>query len=394
MMAESKRLAIVTCCQDDWGGSEELWSKSLDFLDKSNIRDITLFKNKVNLNHPEFKKLHNEKMVFLELDPNLKGLGRVMSKSRSLARRFGARLGLMEYYWDKTALRLFKFLKANPPHLVIISQGINFDGLVYAYQCLKLKIPYIIVAHKAVSFYWPNHEERPYMKRTLLGAKKCFFVSKHNQNLTEEQFGMRLKNGGIVVNPIKTEVKPLPYPDAHGGLRLACVGRIFVIDKGQDILLRIMAQNEWRGRDVSVTFYGSGPDKQALIEMAALLNVTNVSFSEFTRDMYEIWSSHHALILPSRSEGLPLTVIEAMALGRVVIATNAGGTNEIVEEGVTGFLGDASEKDFSEAMETAWKRRNDWESMGKLASSHIAATIPRNPETEFAHFIMNTLNER
>lgn len=394
MKAESKKLAIVTCCQDDWGGSEELWSKSLNYLDKSDIMNITLFKNKVNLNHPEFKKLDHEKMVFLELDPNLKVFGRLMSKSRSLARRFGARLGVMEYYWDRTALRLFKLLKANPPHLVIISQGINFDGLVYAYQCLKLQIPYIIVAHKAVSFYWPNHEERPYMKRTLLGAKKCFFVSKHNQNLTEEQFGMRLKNAGIVVNPVKTEIKPLPYPESHGGFKLACVGRTFVIDKGQDILLRILAQDKWRVRDVSVTFFGSGPDKQGLIEMAALLDVTNVTFENFTHDMHEIWSSHHALILPSRSEGLPLTVIEAMALGRVVIATNAGGTNEIVEEGVTGFLGDASEKDFGEAMEIAWKRRSDWESIGKNASSHIASTIPGHPETEFAHFIMNTLNER
>lgn len=393
-MAESKRLGIVTCCQDDWGGSEELWSRSLTYLDKSNIADITLFKNKVNLNHPEFKKLTDDRLVYRELDPNLKGVGRVLNKSRSLARRFGARLGLMEYYWDKTALRLFKLLKANPPDLVIISQGINFDGLVYAYQCLKLNIPYIIVAHKAVNFYWPNHEERPYMKRTFLGARKCFFVSKHNQNLTEEQFGMRFKNGGIVLNPVKTEFKPLPYPDARDGFKLACVGRLFVIDKGQDILLRVLAQQKWKSRNVSVTFFGSGPDKQGLIEMAALLDITNVTFSTFTSDMDEIWSSHHALILPSRSEGLPLTVIEAMALGRVVIATNAGGTNEIVEEGVTGFLGDASEKDFGETMEKAWNRRNDWELIGKFASSHIATTIPRHPETEFARFIMKTLNEQ
>jgi len=232
------------------------------------------------------------------------------------------------------------------------------------------------------------------MKRTLLGAKKCFFVSKHNQNLTEEQFGMRMDNGGIVLNPVKAEVKPLPYPNTDNGFKLACVGRLFVIDKGQDILLRILAHDKWRNREVSVTFFGSGPDKQGLIEMAALLDVTCVTFSDFTSDMNEIWSSHHALILPSRSEGLPLTVIEAMALGRVVIGTNAGGTNEIVKEGVTGFLGDASEKDFSEAMEIAWKRRNDWELMGKHASSHIATTIPCHPETEFANVIMNTLNEQ
>ncbi|GGC67735.1 hypothetical protein GCM10011387_21460 [Pedobacter quisquiliarum] len=394
MKAEGKKLAIVTCCQDDWGGSEELWSRSLNHLDKSYIQELTLFKNRVNLNHPEFQKLEEEQINFHELNPRLTVLRRVVSKSRMLARRVGAKFGVMEYYWDKTALRLFELLKSNRPNLVIISQGINFDGLVYAYQCLKLGIPYIIVAHKAVSFYWPNHEERPYMKRTLLGAKKCFFVSKHNLNLTEEQFGMRFENGGIILNPVKTKVNPLPYPTIQDGFKLACVGRIFVIDKGQDILLRILAQDKWKGRDVSVTFFGSGPDKQGLMEMAALLNVTNIAFSDFTTDIHEIWSSHHALILPSRSEGLPLTVIEAMSLGRVVIATNAGGTNEIVKEGVTGFLGDASEKDFGEAMESAWSNRNEWASMGKIAASHIASSIPPHPESEFADFIMKTLNEQ
>lgn len=393
MILGDKRLAIVTCCQDDWGGSEELWARSLCFLNKSEFEEITIFKNKINLDHPEYKKLGKEKLIFHELDPHVEGVRHIISKSSQLARRFGVRLGLFEYYWNKSALRLYKQLKARRPHLVVISQGINFDGLVYANQCLKLNIPYIIVAHKAVSFYWPNSEERHYMKKTLLNAKRCFFVSKHNQNLTEEQFGMRFSNARVILNPVKTAVEPLSYPDAAECFRLACVGRLFVIDKGQDILLRILAQDKWRKRNISVTFYGSGPDKEGLEEMAALLKVENIIFSEFKSDIHEIWSTHHALILPSRSEGLPLTVIEAMSLGRVVIATNAGGTNEIVENGVTGFIGEAFEKDFDETMEVAWAKRHEWESMGLHAARHIAGSIPKNPEKEFANVIIKTLYE-
>ncbi|MDX6423918.1 MAG: hypothetical protein QOI67_1389, partial [Gaiellaceae bacterium] len=44
------------------------------------------------------------------------------------------------------------------------------------------------------------------------------------------------------------------------------------------------------------------------------------------------------LALPSWTEGLPLVVLEAMALGRAVVATTVGGTPELVSEGETGLL--------------------------------------------------------
>jgi glycosyltransferase involved in cell wall biosynthesis len=393
-VGKNKKLAIVTCCLDDWGGSEELWAKSTLILKNEGLAHITVFKNRINEQHPEFAKLKQQNIRLKELEPQSPLVKTLLYKLKDIFDHAGEKLGLTKYTWNKPAERFYNQLKSDRPDLVLISQGINFDGLVYAYQCLRLNIRYIIVSHKAVNFYWPSPGDRSYMKETLLKAEKCLFVSEHNRKLTEEQFGIKLVNSNIVINPVKTPVSPLPYPSVANGYRLACVGRLFVIDKGQDILIRILAQPKWKSRDFFVSFIGKGPDHQGLVEMAALLGVENISFSGYNEGLTEIWSNHHALVLPSRSEGLPLTVIEAMSLGRMVIAANAGGNAEIINNEVTGFIAEPNETDFDKAMEIAWNRRSEWESIGLAASRHIAEQIPQSPERQFANLLNDILNER
>lgn len=391
-MIKGKKIAIVTCCLDDWGGSEELWARSIPGLQDKGIAQITIFKNKINLAHPEYGKLKHKDIKFSELDPRLSLIEKVASRLTDPFYRLLDRANVVAYNWNKPVAKLYKALKAAPPDLVVISQGINFDGIAYAYQCFKLNIPYLIVSHKAVDFFWPQPNDRAYMKETLLNAKRCLFVSAHNQKLTEEQFGIRLQNSDIVINPVKAKVEPLPYPAVDKGYRLACVGRLFVIDKGQDMLLRILSQPKWRERNISVSFFGSGPDLDGLKEMAQLLKVENISFAGHTNDLKGIWTDHHALILASRSEGLPLTIIEAMSLGRPVIATNAGGNGEAIQDGVTGFVSEVSETDLDKTMENAWSRRGEWQNMGIKAAKYIDERIPKEPERLFVNLICNILN--
>ncbi|MCS7230249.1 MAG: glycosyltransferase, partial [Candidatus Kryptonium sp.] len=55
-------------------------------------------------------------------------------------------------------------------------------------------------------------------------------------------------------------------------------------------------------------------------------------------DIPNILSQSDIFVLPSRWEGLPLTIIEAMMAGLPVVASNVGGVSELVDNGVTGFL--------------------------------------------------------
>ncbi|MGZ3754392.1 MAG: glycosyltransferase family 4 protein [Mucilaginibacter sp.] len=386
-----KKLAIITCCLDDWGGSEELWAKSVPVWQQDTVSEILLFKNKINLNHPGIAALAAQNINYYELDPAYSFLQKMGLKIKHGIDRVYDKAGIKSYQWNKPADRLFRLLKTTRPDVALISQGINFDGLVYAYQCLKLNIPYFIVSHKAVDFYWPMPGDREYMKKTLLNARRSMYVSEHNRRLTEEQFGIRMPNSMLVLNPVKNKVKPLPFPAIDDGYRLACIGRLFVIDKGQDILLRILSNPVWKTRKIKISFIGVGPDTEGLKELTQMLGVTNVDFVGYNNNLEEIWMAHHALILPSRSEGLPLTIIEAMSFGRMAITTNAGGNTEIVENGITGFIGEANETDFAITLEQAWSRRLDWETMGVAAADFIKKTIPEMPEKLFIDTIANFL---
>ncbi len=384
-----KKLVIITVCLDDWGGSEELWAKSIPYFFCDGVKKIILYKNKVNIIHPQFKKLQEQDVVFREFDAKPRNLKFIVSKTKHIFSKIIAKLGLIEFNWNRAVGNISSFLKTDKPDFVIISQGINFDGLSYGYECLKQNIPYILISHKAVDFYWPSSADRTYMKETLLNARLCLFVSKHNLKITEEQFGIRLPNSSIIINPVKTKVNPLPFPIKINGIKLACIGRLFLIDKGQDILLRILATSKWRERNVSISLLGKGEDEEAIKDLIKLFGLKNISFNGYSDDMVEIWKDHHALILPSRSEGLPLTIIEAMSFARPVIASNAGGNSEVIQDGITGFIGEANETSFEIAMETAWQRIDEWEAIGIKAAEYIEKTIPSLPEKIFAELVVS-----
>jgi len=359
-MSNEQQIIIVSTCTEDWGGSEELWGSCVPFLMEMGYK-VTICKEKINRAHPKFEKLHAMGAVLHPLNP-LKEEPATSAVEKELV----------------TIVRRVK------PSLVVISQGINFDGLGIAYICLKENTPYAMISQKAVETYWPYFADRVGMRNVYLNAEMAYFVSNHNLRLTEEQFGIRLSNAELVSNPVKVKRVVRSYPETETGYRLACIGRFLLIDKGQDILLRILAQEKWRARPLKVSFIGSGTDKRGLMEMAQLLDLQQVEFLDEQQDIETLWDNYHALIMPSRFEGTPLVLLEAMALGRIAIATSAGGNAELITDGVDGFVGHANEVNFDEVMERAWTAREHWHEMGTAACEKIKNSVPELPERNLA----------
>ncbi|MGE5576559.1 MAG: glycosyltransferase family 4 protein [Syntrophothermus sp.] len=84
---------------------------------------------------------------------------------------------------------------------------------------------------------------------------------------------------------------------------------------------------------------GDGPQRQELQNKAAGLGIGGaVRFLGFREDVPELLGAFDLFVLPSLSEGMAITLVEAMAAGRPVVASRTGGIVEVVEDGKTGLL--------------------------------------------------------
>lgn len=360
-----------------WGGSEELWSAAAAVLAADGHR-VTVFKSVVGEDEPRIQRLR-------ELSCRIVDLARFPLMPRRL---FGAvrSLSSRAAYGHEIVRLLIGLAFSRRPDLVVVSQGGNHDGYPFAEVCRRLRLPYAILSQKASELYWPADWQQKTIAAVYRAARACYFVSEHNRRLTEEQLGFALPHAAIVRNPFLVPWEPrMEWPDERGGLRLACVGRLHPKEKGQDLLLRVLARPRWRERPLSVTFFGDGLQRGSLERMTANLGLGNVTFAGFVRDVEAMWRGRHALILPSRCEGLPLALVEAMLCSRVPIVTDAGGNAEVVDDGVTGYVAAAPTEDaLDEAMERAWNERDRWREVGAAASAHIRTLVPREPERCFA----------
>jgi glycosyltransferase involved in cell wall biosynthesis len=137
--------------------------------------------------------------------------------------------------------------------------------------------------------------------------------------------------------PVRADVAAMPLPP-DPPLRLLAAGRLSP-EKGFDVAIEAMRIAVDHGLDVRLDIVGSGPERRALATLAAPLGervrlIPALPHAELMRRLDDV----HALVAPSRREGLGLVALEAFARGRPVVASRVGGLAETIVDGVDGFL--------------------------------------------------------
>ena len=174
--------------------------------------------------------------------------------------------------------------------------------------------------------------------------------------------------------------------------RLVCVARLDP-EKGQLMLLEAMQRLRTRYPDCRLVLVGDGEMRSELeariraLGLAEQVSITGWLSSAEVRD--EILAAR-ALVLPSFQEGLPVVLMEAMALKRPVIATYIAGIPELVRHGVDGWLVPAGDVDgLAEAIEACLKAPTaDIDRMGEVARARVTARhdIDREAAKLVRHF--------
>jgi glycosyltransferase involved in cell wall biosynthesis len=123
-----------------------------------------------------------------------------------------------------------------------------------------------------------------------------------------------------------------------GGKVVGMIARMFPI-KRHDIFLRAAAIINHEIPSTKFALLGDGPLRNTIEHQSEELNLTSrVIFFGEQQDIVPYVSSFDIVALSSDSEGLSLSLCEAMALGKPIVATDAGGNRELVEDGKTGFI--------------------------------------------------------
>jgi glycosyltransferase involved in cell wall biosynthesis len=251
------------------------------------------------------------------------------------------------FIWKKVK----KLIKENEID-IIHAHGTRANSNVF-WAAKSLNIPLIYTIHG-----WSFHDDqKPLVKKFRILSEK-FLTSRANLNISVSEsnkqsgqkyirsFSSTVVNNGIdqeKFNPTKsfTSIRQELGIDKDTTL-LLFIAR-FTAHKQPLTLIRAFADVVKKLPALKLLMVGDGDEKSAALVLAKELSIEkNIIFLPFRQDVPAILNAADIFILPSLWEGLPIGLLEAMSMGKAVIATKVDGTSEIVKHQDNGFLIDVN----------------------------------------------------
>jgi glycosyltransferase involved in cell wall biosynthesis len=362
-----------------WGGSEELWCRAaMTMLERG---------HEVAFNCMKWPTVAAplQRLIDRGAQPHFRSRRRI---GRTMRQAF-QKLRLIR-------LQHRPWLHRCRPDFVVISYSCHTDEPQIANTCQAMGIPYAIVLQAAGPHYWMDTRRLDDYRAAYTEANRSFFVSDENRDNVESNLAVELPRTEIVDNPFTVNVDAKPnWPATTPHWKLACVARVHYMTKSQDLIIRVLRQPKWRARPLHVTLWGD--DNGNLNQVRRALDAyglnRQISYGGVSRNIEQLWTEHHGLLLPSRVEGNALSLTEAMLCGRMPITTNTGRAAELIDDNVSGFVAPAATFELlDEVLERAWNRRDDWRVMGQRAGAAIRERHSLRPAEDFADQILAAMS--
>jgi glycosyltransferase involved in cell wall biosynthesis len=187
--------------------------------------------------------------------------------------------------------------------------------------------------------------EGPMWRRTmaaeaaaLRGADRVVFVSDFMRRVLTERYPWLDSAKTVVIHNSCEDPGPPTFDEEDFEGDLLAIGTLEA-RKNQAFLLQVLAECHRLGHRYTLTLAGDGPDRIKLEALAAQLGLEDqVRFLGFIPNASRMLQTHRVLTHAALMENLPITLVEALAYGRPVLAASVGGIPEVVSEGVEGDL--------------------------------------------------------
>ena len=382
------KVGFVSIIKEAWGGSEELWAAgALELISQGHqVVVSTLWTN--------------------EPAPKMKQVAKAGAKI--IRRRGYIAPGISVKERVSQKILLFLKNKSSNPYKSFFDEQLNvvvytgacdslkddpfFLGLVYS-----KKIPLIIINQVHTEYVKTfDSAESIILQKAFSYAQKNLFVSERNRHVMERFLAAAIPNAAVIRNPVNiATVAPLPHPK-NERVQLAMVANLLINHKAQDIVFDVLRSEKWQSRNWHLNLYGNGVDEIYLKQLSSFYKLNDrITFHGKVADIRALWQTNDILLMPSRLEGIPLALVEAMLCARPSVVTDVAGHTEWITAGEEGFVAEGSNTfSFDDAMERAWNRKNDWETMGKNAYNKALKCYDPAPGKTLSTIISDVFNNQ
>lgn len=245
---------------------------------------------------------------------------------------------LKKYLGFRDSLKFFSayhiFLNTNPDHIhAHFANNAALKGYLFS---KFLNVPFSCTGHGSELLLYPE----PYLPQLIANAKPFITISNYTKRLLMERFSLAEDN--IVVNYCGVDTEYFKKdtdlsPDVFTIISVSALKEV----KGIKYLIQACKILNDRELPFKCHIIGGGPDHndpQKLINCNNLSQKVELLGVKTQSEIKTHLDNSSIFVLPSKSEGIPIAVMEAMAMELPVIATNITGLPEIIEDGTNGYL--------------------------------------------------------
>jgi len=362
-----------------WGGSEELWYSTAMYLAERGV------------------KVGCAAHAWPEKESRLQALEDAGCRVHRLPVRKKKKGAFLQNLLQKRAYR--KELNDTVQQIpfteygtVIVNQG-GFEVYTGAWRNLYKRLPrYTLVFHNYNQEQVFSASQKAALRSWIDHASVNLFAAAQMHKVLRDHLGTEIQNKAVFINPItiKPPTEPAPFlPIDQGNVIFSVFAALDVNRKAQDKLIRVLSSEKWKARPWQLFLYGEGKDKSLLEKLITDGGLKGkVLLKGHTSSVAEAMKNSHLVLQLTNIDAMPLTVIEAMAIGRPLAVTNIGDMPAWVHEGENGWVCSTSEEAIEACLEKAWQQREQWKQMGQRSFDIFQQQYPQQVEESFLKLLL------
>ncbi|MBD5220300.1 MAG: glycosyltransferase [Bacteroidales bacterium] len=260
------------------------------------------------------------------------------------------------------------------PDVVVFNSFYDFHHPLYAYFLRKKRIPYLIAFHGGAS---PTNFKKHKLKKTIANyfifnsyISKANGVIYLNENESNKSIFKRLAPHQLIIpNGINLHNNKHRDYDIETRIEILFLSRLDRFGKGLDVLLQTLSVLKVSeiNKKIHFSFYGPTTDN-IQDDISKLNDIASYQGIATDKIKHQVFSQSDILILPSRSEGMPMSILEALSFGLPCIVTPETNMAEIVTKNNCGWSTSLTVESLQQTILKAVNQySSDWENLTKNA---------------------------